>query len=290
VETRKLQILTEYRRQLVDQRTAESNRLRQVLKTYFPQVLGWFDDLTSAVAGQFLEHWPVLEAAQRARRQTLQKFFSQHNCRSQELIEERIAGIAQGVPATTDPAIVDTSVLKVHHLVLSIALLRESIDKLEQEIRSVCRSHPDFEVFDSFPGVGQALAPRLICAFGTQRERFAAASDVQSFSGIAPVTEQSGNDEWIHFRRACPKFVRQTFHEWAGHSIGSCQWARVYYQQQREGGSEHHAAVRSLAAKWIRIAYCCWKNHTPYDERIYLSSLRRRGSPLAAKLQIAIST
>jgi len=35
------------------------------------------------------------------------------------------------------------------------------------------------------------------------------------------------------FRWACPKFLRQSFHEWAGHSIAHSQWARSYYQQQR---------------------------------------------------------
>jgi hypothetical protein len=31
-------------------------------------------------------------------------------------------------------------------------------------------------------------------------------------------------------------------------------WARAYYQQQRERGNDHHAAVRALAFKWIRCA------------------------------------
>jgi hypothetical protein len=36
------------------------------------------------------------------------------------------------------------------------------------------------------------LAPRLLAAFGSQRERYANAAEVQGYSGIAPVTEQSG--------------------------------------------------------------------------------------------------
>ena len=46
----------------------------------------------------------------------------------------------------------------------------------------------------------------------------------------------------------------------------------------------HHAAVRALAFKWIRILFRCWKDRKPYDEQIYLASLRRHGSPLAAAL------
>ena len=284
VETRSLQILAEHRRQLVDQRTGESNRLTQALKLYYPQALGWFDKVVSPLAGAFLQRWPTLELAQKARPQTLRDFFYRHNCRNAELIQQRIEEIGQAMPATQDPAILRAGVLQVKHLIQSIALLRDSIAELEQEIDKLVRSHPDFAVFDSFPGAGEALVPRLIAAFGTQRERFSGAVDVQSFSGIAPVTCRSGKSERVHFRWACPKFVRQTFHEWASHSIGFCEWARVYYQQQRDKGAKHHAAVRSLAAKWIRIAYRCWKDQTPYDEQVYLDALRRHGSPLAAKL------
>ena len=284
VETRMLQILVQDRRQLVDQRTAESNRLTQALKLYYPRALRWFDDVASPLAGAFLKRWPTLTSAQKARPQTLQDFFYQQNCRSTELIPQRIKEIGQAMPATNDAAILRTGVLKVNHLIQSIAVLRDSIAELDKEIRGVSRNHPDFAVFDSFPAAGEVLAPRLIAAFGTQRERFSGATDMQSFSGIAPVTERSGKTEWVHFRWACPKFVRQTFHEWAGHSIGFSDWARAYYQQQRDKGAEHHAAVRSLAAKWIRIAYRCWKDHVPYDEQIYLDALRRHGSKLAAKL------
>jgi hypothetical protein len=58
-------------------------------------------------------------------------------------------------------------------------------------------------------------------------------------------------------------------------------WARAYYQQQRSKGQDHHAAVRALAFKWIRVAFRCWKDGVVYDERKYLASLARRGSPLA---------
>ena len=88
----------------------------------------------------------------------------------------------------------------------------------------------------------------------------------------------------VHFRWACPKFLRQTFHEWAGHSIGYCDWAQAYYEQQRKAGHGHHAAVRALAFKWIRLAFRCWKDGVPYDESRSVESLRRRGSPLAQTL------
>jgi hypothetical protein len=89
----------------------------------------------------------------------------------------------------------------------------------------------------------------------------------------------------VHFRQACPKFLRQTFHEFAQHSIGQSEWAKAYYHHLREDENKtHHAAVRSLAYKWIQIIFRCWKDGKPYDEEIYMQSLRRRGSLLAGAL------
>jgi hypothetical protein len=45
---------------------------------------------------------------------------------------------------------------------------------------------------------------------------------------------------------SCPKFLRQSFHEYAGESIEHSFWARAYYDGQRAKGKSHQAAVRSL--------------------------------------------
>jgi hypothetical protein len=83
-------------------------------------------------------------------------------------------------------------------------------------------------------------------------------------------------------RRACPKFVRQTFHEFAAHSIRFCPWAKLLYEHHLEGDKKnHHPAVRAVAFQWIRIAYRCWVDRQPYDERVFLAAQRRRNSPFA---------
>ena len=135
---------------------------------------------------------------------------------------------------------------------------------------------------------GSALAPRLLAALGSQRNRYGSAEEVQKHSGIAPVMERSGKKKWIHFRWAAPKFLRQSFHEWAGRSIAQSKWARAYYEQQRQRGKGHHAAVRALAFKWIRVAFRCWKNGVAYDESMYLTTLARRAS-LQSGSAIALS-
>jgi len=278
VETRLLQFLVEERRRLVDDKTRYSNRLKACLKQVFPQILKWFGDVTSPLVGDLLQRWPSLQELQRARPDTLRRFFHQHNCRDEELIEQRIESLRQAVTATHDPALLQAGSLTIRSLVQLIARLREEIVRHEQKIEDVAQAHPDFPILDSLPGAGRALAPRLIAALGTDRSRFQTAQQLQCYTGIAPVLASSGQQRWVHSRWACPKFVRQTIHEWAQHSIAGCPWAREYYQAQRSGGKSHHTAVRALAFKWLRILFRCWQDRKPYQEHIYLQALGRRAS------------
>ena len=280
VETRLLQILVETRRCIVNEKTRQKNRLTACLKLYFPQVLKWFDEVDSPLVGALLQRWGTLMELQRAHPGTLSRFFHEHNCRGEERLRERITAIQQAMPATEDPAMVEGVSRKARVLVAVIETLRNSIGEYDRRIAELVASHPEGSLFGSLPGAGPALVPRLIVAFGTRRERFEAASEVQNLSGISPVTEASGKAKLVHMRWACPKFLRQTFHEFAAHSLAQSAWAKAYYDLQRHNHKDHHAAVRSLAYKWIRIIYRCWKNRQPYDEQLHLRSLQHRNSPV----------
>lgn len=276
VETRKLQFLTEERRKLVNQHTSESQRLIGWLKQIFPQILEWFENPAGAMVGALLRRWPTLQALQKVSPQALRKFFGQQNCRSEERIEERLAQIRQAVVATTDEALMQTGLLCIQNSVALLEILRSGIAAFDQQIAETYRDHPDRALMESFPGAGPALEPRLIAAVGTMRDRFDSARSMACFAGIAPVKESSGKALWIHWRWACPKFIRQSFHEWAGCSIRTCNWAREFYDWQRHKGKGHHAAVRALAFKWIRIFFRCWRDRVPYSDELYLEALRNR--------------
>ena len=116
-------------------------------------------------------------------------------------------------------------------------------------------------------------------AFGTVRSRYPHASRLQKYAGVAPVTERSGRQIWIHWRWNAPKFLRQTWVEWAGQTIPKPAWARAYYLQQKRAGKHHQTILRALAFKWIRILCRCWQDRVPYDESRYIQSLIRQKSP-----------
>lgn len=279
-QTRTLQYLVEHRRRVVSDRTRSSNRMTALLKLYFPQVLEWFPDIRTELVCDFLLRWPTLEAARKARRATLEKFFREHNSVRKEALSARLQAIKESVALTTDRAVIASSVLMLKTLARQMKTAIAAIKEFDQQIAELCAGHEDYHLFASLPGSGSVYSSRLLAAFGTDRERFASADEVARLSGVAPVIERSGQSCWIRWRYFCPKFLRQSFHEYAGESVKHSFWARAYYAEQKSKGKSHQAAVRALAFKWIRIIYRCWQTRTEYDEVTYLENLRKKGSPL----------
>lgn len=279
--TRQLGALCELRRRSVDQRTKLVVRLGSVLKSYFPQALELVGNLLySPMALEFLKRWPDLLSLKTSRPSTVQSFYYRHNVRSQTLVQARLQQIAQAKALTTDPAIVFVAQRLVQRLVEQLTHLQKHILEDEKLIAEAFAKHPDAELFRDLPGAGRTLAPRLLLALGTDRTRFADASALQRYSGVAPVKEKSGGRVWVHWRWNAPWFLRQTFVEWAGQTTRYCPWSKAYYERQRKKGKHHWSIMRSLAFIWIRILFKCWKTRTPYNQTRYLESLRKHRSPL----------
>jgi transposase len=279
-QTRTLRYLVEHRRRLIGDRTRLSNRMTSLLKCYFPQVLSWFPDLATVLVGDFLLRWPALERLHGVKRATLLNFFRAHHSVRSDTLEKRLVAIKESVPLTTDRAIIDSSVLMITALAAQLKTTIAALKQFDEAIAKLCATHPDFPLFQSLPGAGDVYASRLLAMMGTQRHRWTTAAELACLSGIAPVMERSGQSVWIRWRYFCPKFMRQSFHEYAGESVKHSFWARAYYEQQIAKGKSRQAAVRALAYKWIRIIWQCWQTRTPYNEVKYLEALRKKGSSL----------
>lgn len=279
-QTRALRLLVEHRRKVVGDRTRLSNRMTSLLKCYFPQVLEWFPDIRTEMVCDFLLRCPSLEALKRVRRETLLQFFRHHNSVRPATLERRINSIKEARSLTTDGAVLCSSILMIKALCTQMKATLSAIEEFDQQIGALCTAHQDYKLFQSLPGAGTIYASRLTAALGSDRSRWQSADELACLVGVAPVMERSGQSCWVRWRYFCPKFLRQSFHEYAGESIRHSFWARAYYEQQRAKGKSHHAAVRALAFKWVRIIFRCWQTRTAYDEVKYLESLRRKGSSL----------
>lgn len=268
--TRTLALLVEERRRAVDERTRLVEQLLACLKGYYPQAIALLGgQLDTVLACRLLLKWPHFESLARARHDTIRRLFYAHHFRRVDRLEERLKSLSEAVALTTDAAVIEAGRCRATRIASQILALLPHIKSFDKRIAELFASHPDAPIFASLPGAGTALAPRLLAAFGSQRERWSDASQFATFIGIAPIIKRSGKQSLTLFRRAAPKFLRQSFHEFANASIRFCPWAQRFYRAKRASGRNHHAAVRALAYKWIRIIHACWRQGVPYDPARY---------------------
>lgn len=168
---RALRQLVEDRRRLVNERVRVTNRITAALKAHFPQVLDWFEDKGTLVFCDFIEHWPTAAAARKARKSTLEAFFKEHNVRYSDRVQQRIEAIKQATPLTTDPGVVTPATLLVRALLPQLNALIEAIKTYDAEILATCGRLADFQIFKSFPCAATVYAPRLLAAFGEDRDQ-----------------------------------------------------------------------------------------------------------------------
>ena len=275
--TRLLAHLSRQRRKLVDGQTKLRLQLIAQLKSYFPLVLElfgkeWQLPLLLSVLGR----WADPRQLRRADRRLIRRVLSDHSIRNEEQQNEIIERIRSAQLLTRDDALITPAAMAVKLLANQIQQAQTTIKEFDAKIAEAMKQHPNAHLFTSLRGAGPALAPRLLCAFGSQKDRWEDADSLAAFSGIAPVTRKSGKLCHVQRRYACPKFLRQTFHEFADSARIYCPWTKARYRMLRDRGMKHNAALRKLARSWIRILFRVWQTGTPFDCDRYIAQLKQR--------------
>ena len=278
--TRELEALTMHRRSLVNERVALGNRMIALLKCYFPTILELKPTYIHAKhVLSLLRKYPTLQKVQAAGRAKLQKLFCATGTKA--MVEARIETLMTAKPITSDSIVLETNARLCQCFAAQIELLSEAINGYDAEIEKKVCQHADYAIVKDLPGAGVKSCARIIASLGDDRQRYRNVEGFQAAAGIAPLTTQSGNSLKVAARWAATKYIKQTFHEYAGLSIKKCGWAKAYYELQLSRGKTPQMAKRSLAFKWIRIIYRCWQNHQPYNEAHYLNRLQVTHSPLS---------
>ncbi len=275
--TRLLAHLSQQRRKMVDGQTKLRQQLISQLKSYFPVVLELFRTVRQQpLLLSVLSRWPDPRQLRRADRRLIRRVLRDHCVRNEERQDEIIERIRSAQLLTRDDALITPAAMAVKLLVSQLQQSHKTIKEFDAKIAEAMQQHPDAHLFTSLRGAGPALAPRLLCAFGSQKDRWKDADSLAAFSGIAPVTRKSGTKCQVRRRYACPKFLRQTFHEFADSARLYCPWTKARYRMLRDRGTKHHAALRKLARSWIRILFRVWQTGTPFDCDRYLAKLKQR--------------
>ena len=84
---------------------------------------------------------------------------------------QRIDAIKAATPLTTAEGIITPYALCVQALARQLRVTLHALQDCDHAIAQRAQNHPDCPLFQTLPGAGTVCAPRLLVAFGAQRER-----------------------------------------------------------------------------------------------------------------------
>lgn len=267
--SRELDIHCQTMEKLTARRSQWSNVLNSQLERFYPVFTVFFKDLTSNVAlnillkisrpkifseldkNKFLALAAEVKHFGKARKEKMFEYFKENIIQFENPIENAMANRACFIAE-------------------EILSINQKISELEKIITEKFEKHIDAPIFKSIQGAGKILAPRLMALMGDNRDRFKSAAQVQSYSGTAPVFQQSGKSlNRVKMRRSCNKRFRNTLQAIAFSSLKQSKWAREIYDSQKKNGKAHSAALRVVANKWAKIVFSMWSKKSNYNSALF---------------------
>ncbi|MEV0398410.1 IS110 family transposase [Polymorphospora rubra] len=266
-----LRVLTRAQQDAAWDQVTISNRIRTVLRMFFPAALDAFERggrhrLDSPAARTILTAAPTPAAAAALTADDLASLL-------------RTAGRQRGITAEADklhsllgseqmrqPAAVEESMgLQLQGLVRQLDAVCQTLEQLEHRIDEVFTAHSDAKIVTSVPGLGVQLGARLLAEIGDDRRRFVNARALRAFAGAAPVTRASGKSSFVHARRAKNDRIAATGYVWALAAVRHDPHWNARYRARRQAGDRHVAALRRLFHLMLGKLHHCLQHGTFYD-------------------------
>jgi hypothetical protein len=251
---------------LIWERTRHTQRLRHMLRDYFPAALEAFDDLDAADTLDLLGRAPtpdqaarlsitqISAAMKRARRKNIadKAPLIQAALRAEHLDRPRVVTQAYAASAVS--------------LLAVLSVLNTQIKALAEQVDAHFGQHPAAEIILSQPGLGPILGARVLAEFGDDPNRYATAKARKNYAGTSPITRASGKKKlalarFVHNDRLIDALAAQ-----AQTAMLRSPGARAYYDKQRARGVNHYAALRQLSNRLVGILHGCLKTGTLYSE------------------------
>lgn len=255
---------------LLKEKVRYSNRLLFIIRNYFPLLEHLFSDITCKTALSMLIRFPTWATLQNIEESEMRTFLANCKYRDTKRIEkllDQIVNYEHVVHPSTETALS----LEAQTLAQLLLLLVQRLEVYKRRIAAITKQHQVGKVLLTIPGAGNLLAGKLLGILGDAPERFSNAKEMQSLFGTAPVNYQSGPYQRVIMRRACNKVARSILFQFAFCTIKHSEWARKYYDAQREKGKKHSVAVRALSNKWLRIIFIIWQKQEIYQENLKLA-------------------
>jgi transposase len=270
-----LRALTRDRARLLENQQTVESQLRAILDAYHPAPVRLFSSMDRQIALAFVQDYPTPAIASRVRTARMQGFLTRHGYSGRTPAQTLARRMRDNLLSGSDGTVAGKAFSATTFARL-LALLNEQLSDYDDAIAATLAEHPDAPIFTSFPGVGPVLSAVLLAEIGEDRDRFPTPKILLAEAGLAPVTRASGRSRSVRFRYAANTRLREATMWWAFNSLKVSPWANDAFRHARDRrGQRYHRALRGLAARWTRVLWRCWTDHTTYNPAQHRSAAAR---------------
>lgn len=279
-----VKVLARAHQRVIWDRGRQANRLRSILREFFPAALDALgSDMTHPDAVGLLGRAATPAAAAQLSVSSIGAALRKGG--RQRGVAERAAVIqaALRAPRLDAPAAVaDAYGAQVRAAVAVIAEMTRQIAALGAELDQGFESHPDAEIVRSLPGLGTVLGARVLGEFGDDPERYADGKPRRNYAGTSPVTRASGKKRVVLARYIRNRHLADACYQWAFCATNTSHGARAFYDEHRAKGESHDQALRVLSNRLVGILDGCLRSRSLYDETKAWGHRANKTEPAAA--------
>jgi transposase len=261
-----VKVVTRAHKTLIWERTRHTQRLRHALHDYFPAALEAFEDLDAADTLELLAKAPDPASAARLTIAAISAALTRARRRNIGEKATRIQAVLRAEHLGQPEVVTAAYAATTRAAVAVLRTLDEQVKVLQGQVDAHFGQHPDAEIICSQPGLGPVLGARVLAEFGDDRDRYTDAKSRKNYAGTSPITRASGKKKvvvarFVHNDRLIDALMAQAFG-----ALNASPRARAYYDQLKDRGAEHNAALRQLANRLVGILHGCLKTRSCYDE------------------------
>jgi transposase len=280
-------VLARAQQDAVWERTCAHNKLRSLLREYYPGMLAAFadkrDGLLRPEARTVLAAAPTPAAGAALTKPQLRALLKRAGRqRGLELEAARIQVALRAPQLRQLPKVENAFGRQALALLRLLDAACTNAEELAAEATKHFEQHPDAEIITSLPGLGSLTGARVLAEIGDDRSRFANARALKAYAGAAPVTRASGKSLTVMHRRIKNQRLASVGYLWAFAALTASPGARAHYDRRKAAGDRHVAAQRNLFNRMIGILHHCLATGTKYHEHTAFPAVETNAPAAAA--------
>jgi transposase len=257
---------------LLEEFRRTTNRLREQLHRFYPQMLQLSAAADEAWLWDLIELVPTPAHATTVTADQVHQVLKAHRIRRIKADEVLVCLQAQALPAA--PGVVEAAQVHCAFLLPCLRVLAEQLRSCAQQVETLLHTlaeeldeaggPSDVAIVQSLPGVGRKITAWLF-AEAAQPLTEQDYQVLRTQGGVAPVTKQSGKRQQVVMRHGCNPRLRHALYHMARVAAQRDLHFSGVYEALRAKGQRHGQALRNIGDRLLRILMAMLRHRTCSD-------------------------